>query len=76
MCKEVEYIPPTNCPSSYRISTFIRLDNALRFYSVAVEIAVLTKKMSEGNAVFIISALMPAVSQRGSWVSLYTNSGR
>lgn len=74
---------PTNWPSSYYISTFIRLDNALWFHSVAGEIIVLTKRkktkqkhISEGNAVFIKSVLMPAVPQSGSSVSMYTGSGR
>lgn len=44
MCKEVEYIPPESWPNSYHISAFIRLDNALWFHSVAVEIAVSTKR--------------------------------
>lgn len=35
---------PTNCPRSYHISTFIRLDNAVWFHSVAIEIAVSTKE--------------------------------
>lgn len=86
MCKEVEYIPPESWPNSYHISAFIRLDNALWFHSVAVEIAVSTKrrkkkkkkkkrkkKRFQGNVMFIISALMPAVSVCGSCVSLYTN---
>lgn len=79
MCREVEYIPP-QAAQAHTVSQ-LSSDWIMHwwFHSVAVEIAVSTKKKkkkSEGNAVFIISALMPAVSERGSCVSLYTSSGR
>lgn len=76
MCKEVELDSPTSCPhSSYHISAFIRLDNALWFHSVAFETAVSTQKKNKRSAVFITSTPMPFVSERGSPVALYTNWG-
>lgn len=84
MCKEVEYISPQTARA--HIISQLSSDWIMRCGSTLMLLRLQfqqrkkkkekKKKRSEGNAVFIISALMYAVSDRGSCVSLYTSSGR
>lgn len=75
MCKEVEYIPrqtaQTQTVSQLSSNWIMHCGSTL----LLLRLQFRQKSSSEGEAVFIISALMPAVSQCGRCVSPYTSAG-
>ena len=83
MCKEAEYVPTQTCSCTvFQLSS----DRIMHCGCTLLLLRLLSrqkkgkkkkkKNLFEGNVVLIVSSPMPAVSERDSCVSLYTDSGR